>query len=126
MIPMIVMIFALVGTPSALAVCDDTSVVFDSGTNVGDEDCDGDGWTKGGDGTEETRDCDDELASVNPGQEVDRCDDSFDNNCDGYFNEGCEQAYQRGSLLGGSSCAVISSNIAWLYLLPLVGLRRRL
>ena len=125
MIPMIVILITLFSAPSALAACDDTAVVLDSGISVAEEDCDGDGWTKGGGGIDANRDCDDERASVNPGQEIDDCTDSFDNNCDGYFNEGCEQAYQRGSLLGGSSCAIVSSSIAWLYLLPLVGLRRR-
>ena len=119
MIPITVIFYALLSAPPALAACDDTAIVLDSGISVGEEDCDGDGWTKGG------GDCDDERASVNPGQEIDDCGDSFDNNCDGYFNEGCEQAYQRGSLMGGSSCSLLSSNIVWIYLLPLVGLRRR-
>jgi hypothetical protein len=44
-------------------------------------DNDGDGYTA------ET-DCDDTMASVNPGaQEI--CDDFLDNNCNGEFNEGC-------------------------------------
>lgn len=112
------------GATTAHAECEDTAVVLDSGISVGEEDCDGDGWTKGGGGVEADRDCDDEKASVNPGQEIDRCDDSYDNDCDGYYNEGCEQGYQRGSLIGGSSCSVVAPTMMWLFVVPLFGIGR--
>jgi hypothetical protein len=94
---------ALLAGRSAFAACEgDTQP---SGVPIGEEDCDGDGWTKG------EGDCNDELETVNPGKQVDICEDSDDNNCDGYFNEGCELAFARGSLSGGSACqdATVSS-----------------
>jgi hypothetical protein len=45
-------------------------------------DNDGDGYTA-------ENDCDDTMASVNPGAE-EICNDFLDNNCNGLFNEGCE------------------------------------
>lgn len=100
----------------AMAACDDTG---DTGSvAVGDEDCDNDGWTKA-DG-----DCNDNNDEVNPGKTVDRCDDSDDNDCDGYFNEECEAGFARGTLLGGSACQDNSS--LWLLLAPLpLFIRRR-
>lgn len=52
-------------------------------------------------------DCDDENPDVNPGV-AEQCDDFLDNNCDGFFNEGCnypafEATVQGGSIIGCSA-----------------------
>ncbi len=80
-----------------------------------DEDCDEDGWSKG------QGDCDDVNEIVNPGK-VEQCDDFADNDCNGFFDDGCESATQRGTLVGGGACEAGSS--AFL-LLPLLGFARR-
>jgi hypothetical protein len=82
------------------------------------EDCDQDGF-RPADG-----DCNDFNADTNPG-EAERCDDHDDNNCDGLFNEACDGALRRGTLLGGSACGQTASSVEWVLLLPLLGLRRR-
>ena len=80
------------------ALCDDTDV--DTGElDRGAEDCDSDGWKK------RDGDCNDEDASISPGS-TENCVRSTDDDCDGFFNEGCENAAQRGSLQGGSACAL--------------------
>lgn len=101
---------------AAHAACGDTA---DTGPDIplSEEDCDNDGWTKG-DG-----DCNDDKEEVNPGKTVDRCDDSDDNDCDGYFNEECEAGFARGTLLGGSACQ--DNGSLWLLLAPLCLLVRR-
>jgi hypothetical protein len=48
----------------------------------GDQDNDGDGWTTC------NGDCDDGNPNVNPGQS-EICSTGFDDDCDGYVNEGC-------------------------------------
>ena len=111
----------LLGSQAAFAECLDPEAQ-ETGISRAEEDCDDDGYTKGGDGDPAMIDCDDEVPEVNPGQEVDRCDDYYDNNCDGFYNEGCESGYQRGSLLGGSSCQ--QGGVAGLLLLPLLFMRR--
>ncbi len=75
-------------------------------------------------------DCDDNNPDVNPGV-AEQCDDFLDNNCDGFYNEGCdypafEATVQGGSLIGCS--ALSSSRPAGLVLLfggLLLILRRR-
>lgn len=109
---MVALLLALIATP-ARAECDGTG---DTGT-VGAEDCDGDGYQKM-DG-----DCDDDDPAVNPGMPED-CTETADENCDGFFDEGCERALQRGTLSGGSACGTTADE-AWLLLLPLAFLRRR-
>ena len=54
-------------------------------------------------------DCDDNNPDVNPGVE-ELCDDFLDNNCDGFYNEGCsypafEATVQGGSIIGCSAVA---------------------
>lgn len=107
------LVFALLITGPAHADCDGTGDT----DAVGAEDCDSDGFAKM-DG-----DCDDEDAAVNPGMAED-CASTDDENCDGFFDEGCERALQRGTLSGGSACGTTADE-AWLLLLPLVFLRRR-
>ena len=119
-----IVLFTL-ATSDAFALCDDTGLYAgDTGITLGDEDCDGDGFTKWGDGDPDTHDadCDDENYIVNPGHEVDDCHDSFDNDCDGFFNEGCEYGFSRGTLLGGSACG--DGDAVGLLLLPLLLVRR--
>jgi hypothetical protein len=61
-------------------------------------------------------DCDDWDDRVHPDQ-AEECEDLLDNDCDGFFDEQCESAVQRGSLLGGSACGGASG--AWLLVAPL-------
>jgi hypothetical protein len=82
----------------------------------GDEDCDEDGWTRS------QGDCDDSKDTVNPGK-TEVCGDHDDNDCNGYFDDGCESATTRGTLTGGSSCENMGGS-AFL-LVPLLFRRRR-
>lgn len=97
----------------ALADCDDTGGPVDQ-----DEDCDGDGWTRA------EGDCDDLEFTVNPSRE-EVCDDAFDNDCNGYFNDGCEDTLDRGSLAGGSTCWTGAAPSAWWASLLLLSVVRR-
>lgn len=123
----VALVLSLVGSLAlpavAQAACGESDTgFFDSGDPipVGEEDCDGDGWTKA------EGDCNDENVDVNPGKQVDRCDDSDDNDCDGYFNEECELSFARGTLLGGSACNDNSvQRAALLLLLPLGAMAAR-
>jgi len=80
-------------------------------------DCDGDGFSIA-DG-----DCDDTRERVHPGQ-PEKCDDELDNDCDGFYDEGCAQAARQGGIRGGGGCtggqAIGSSQVV--VLLPLFGL----
>jgi uncharacterized protein (TIGR03382 family) len=109
----------LVWASPVWAACADEDTADTGGVSVGEEDCDDDNWTKA------EGDCNDENPEVNPGKQVDRCDDSDDNNCDGYFNEGCELSFARGTLIGGSSCQDNTATAAWLGLVPLALFARR-
>jgi hypothetical protein len=102
----------------AWADCSDTA---DTGGRLGDEDCDGDGFHK------RDGDCNDYDAAINPGETED-CDDPSDENCDGFFNEGCVSTRVRGTLTGGSACGNASEAMALLLPFPLLAflLRRRL
>lgn len=85
-----------------------------------DADCDLDGFTP------DQGDCDDGDPEVNPNvKEV--CGDQLDNNCDGFFDEGCEIGTQQGNIKGGGGCTSGDAigGPAALILLPLLGLRRR-
>lgn len=99
------------------ANCDDTGQdPWDTGYRA--LDCDGDGVTRG------EGDCDDLDETVNPDAE-ESCDDDKDNDCNGYFNDGCDDGLRRGSLLGGSSCGIGGASA--LILIPplLLGVKRR-
>jgi hypothetical protein len=96
---------------SARADCGDTDA-------SPEEDCDEDGWTKG------QGDCDDDDDAANPGKTEEVCGDRADNDCNGFFDDGCDDATTRGGLIGGSSCGT-SEGAALLFLAPLALLRRR-
>ena len=82
-------------------------------------DCDQDGHSVG-DG-----DCDDEDAEVHPGR-AEQCGDELDNNCDGFFDEECEDAAQLGSIRGGGGCTGGAGvGGAALLVLPVLVRRRR-
>ncbi|MCB9792275.1 MAG: lamin tail domain-containing protein [Alphaproteobacteria bacterium] len=82
------------GAPDALVAAD--GVDNDCDGTIDSPDVDGDGWGVA-DG-----DCDDNNPDVHPGIETDRCDDFLDNNCDGFFNEGCELPALNAGVRGGS------------------------
>ncbi|MCB9742353.1 MAG: lamin tail domain-containing protein [Alphaproteobacteria bacterium] len=82
------------GAPDALVAAD--GVDNDCDGVIDSPDVDGDGW-----GVSEG-DCDDNNPDVHPGIETDRCDDFLDNNCDGFFNEGCELPALNAGVRGGS------------------------
>lgn len=81
-------------------------------------DCDQDGFTAA------QGDCDDNNADVRPGRSED-CGNDIDDNCDGFFNEGCDRDAQQGQLRGGSTCRAETSNAAWLVLPGVLLARRR-
>lgn len=101
----------LAGASPAFADCEEPGNNDTADTGIRFEDCDDDGYQKM-DG-----DCDDWDPAANPGKTED-CDNRADENCDGLFNEGCEAAASRGTLMGGTSCG--TSSAAWLVLLPLL------
>jgi len=105
----------LASGPALADECEDTERnPWDTG--LSEADCDEDGWTW------RDGDCDDFEATVYPGAR-ERCDDYFDNDCDGFFNEKCDDGTKRGSLLGGSSCG--TGGPMALVFLPLLALFRR-
>ena len=83
-----------------------------------DEDCDADGWTVS-DG-----DCADDDATANPG-ETESCDAPADEDCNGFFDDGCDRVLQRGSLEGGSACDTAPGAPIGLVLASLLVRRRR-
>ena len=102
------LLVALLGSVPAAAqtVECDTAVV----------DCDDDGFSIA-DG-----DCDDNDRAIHPGA-IERCDDRLDNNCDGYFDEGCDVSARQGTLKGGGGCTG-GDAVGGLLLLPLFVRRR--
>lgn len=48
-------------------------------------------------------DCADCDPSVYPGAN-ENCNDEIDNNCDGFFNEGCDLSVAQGEVRGGGGC----------------------
>jgi len=95
------------------------------------QDLDGDGWTVvEGDCLDDP--VDSRSALVNPGAE-ELCDDLFDNNCDGFYNEGCDNpAGLAGVRGGGLVCgvspapgALVGSLALFLIGLLAAGTRRR-
>lgn len=115
---LIALTFAISASAPAWADCADTGYDTGAGASVGDEDCDGDSWRKN------QGDCADHDSNVNPG-ETESCNTPADDNCDGFYNEGCVRDVQRGSLLGGSSCGSGSAAIAFLSPLLFVLIRGR-
>lgn len=63
-----------------------------------DTDADGDGWTV------DEGDCDDADDRVSPGFSDEICGDLLDNECDGFFDDGCDLSVRQGSLRGGGGC----------------------
>ena len=104
-----------VASPAVAACGSEDTALFDTASRR--EDCDSDGWTKG------QGDCDDENDAVNPG-ESEVCEDKLDNDCNGLFDDGCDDASRRGTLLGGSACGNSNSGFLWFFL-PLSLIRRR-
>lgn len=90
------LLFTLLVALARGADCDDTGADA-SDTGFAALDCDGDGTSRG-DG-----DCNDTDPAVFPGA-LEVCGDSEDNDCNGLFDDGCEDPLKRGSLQGGASC----------------------
>jgi len=68
------------------------------------EDVDGDGYSK-------AEDCVDNLenelsAQIHPGA-IEVCDDFYDNDCNGLYNDGCENRGRYSTLQGGGLCGVL-------------------
>lgn len=63
------------------------------------QDADGDGWTV------DEGDCDDADDRVSPGYADEICGDLLDNECDGYYDDGCDLSVRQGSLRGGGGCS---------------------
>lgn len=62
-----------------------------------DLDRDGDGWTP------REGDCDDDERNAYPGL-AEVCTDRIDNDCDGLYDEGCDDSARFASLRGGGGC----------------------
>ncbi|MBA2320040.1 MAG: hypothetical protein H0V89_02695 [Deltaproteobacteria bacterium] len=91
------------------------------------DDCDGDGFTTA------QGDCDDDEAAESPGIASDACGDRLDNDCNGFFDDGCDLSVRQGSIQGGGGCTGNTDSApagggtaaAALFVLPLLGARRR-
>jgi hypothetical protein len=91
-------------------------------------DCDEDGFTPG------EGDCDDQEPLESPGIPRETCGDKLDNDCNGFYDDGCDLSVRQGTLQGGGGCSGNTQNpqptgggtaTAALLFLPLVRLRRR-
>lgn len=87
------------------------------------QDLDGDGYA------ESDGDClddpSDEMSiEVFPGQ-PELCDDFYDNDCDGLYNDGCENQGQYASIQGGRVCGLNTAGGAILAVLALIGAATR-
>lgn len=117
----------LVASAASLAASADTAP-SDTGIVVelvgGSVDRDGDGWTIGEGDCYDNPD-DPAAASVSPDM-AERCDDLFDNDCNGLYNDGCENLVGYASVSGGGGCGVVPrAGRAWfLGVFLLVGRRR--
>jgi len=78
-----------------------------------DADCDADSFTLA------TGDCDDSNPDIHPGVR-ELCGDQADNNCNGLFDEECDDAASLGSIRGGGGCTGGSGvgGAAWVFLAP--------
>jgi hypothetical protein len=82
------------GTPTGST----TGTTGDTGTDPGlDLDEDGDGYTP------REGDCDDTDRELHPGQ-PEICSDHFDNDCNGLYDDGCDDSAKLASLRGGGGC----------------------
>jgi large repetitive protein len=86
-----------------------------------------------GDGFDDSVDCDDDDATINPDAE-ELCDDALDNDCDGRVDEDCASDSDQPTDTGepkdddtGSRCSAAGGGVGMALLLPLalLGLRRR-
>jgi hypothetical protein len=69
-------------------------------------------------------DCNDGDPAINPG-EIELCDNTVDDDCNRFVNDGCSRDDQLGELGGGAACASNEAPVAGLLFLPLFLLRRR-
>jgi hypothetical protein len=92
----------------------------DSGDTALEGDLDQDGWTPA------QGDCNDCRGDIYPGAN-ENCHDDLDNNCDGFFNEGCDLSVAQGEISGGGGCANGRNllSVTGLLGLGLLGGRRR-
>jgi len=81
-------------------------------------DCDGDGVTI------EQGDCDDLEKDAAPGK-PEQCEDEIDNNCDGFYDEGCDVAVRQASIQGGGGCTGGDEAVLLFFPLLLWGRRTR-
>lgn len=110
------MLLVLAAALSLAATCDDPHKPWD--TSGAELDCDEDGYTRG------EGDCDDLDEEIHPGaSEV--CGDRADNDCDGFYDLGCDAAATRGALTGGASCDTTAGALAFAPLLLLFMRKRR-
>ena len=109
----LIILITLVMERGAHGACDSSDP--DEPTN----DCDGDGVTI------EQGDCEDADATISPDVE-ELCEDQIDNNCDGFFDEGCENIWASAELSGGGQCQIgpLSPSVVWIGL-ALLTVRRR-
>ena len=82
------------GTPDANVTPDGIDNDCDGLIDSPDVDNDGYGEADG--------DCDDANPDVHPGIAADLCGDTWDNNCNGFYNEGCTMPVLTSSVRGGS------------------------
>jgi hypothetical protein len=90
------------------------------------EDCDGDGFTAG------EGDCDDNEELESPGIPKETCGDRLDNDCNGFYDDGCDLSVRQGTIQGGGGCtgnnqgpSSTGGTTAALFLLPWLGARAR-
>ena len=80
-------------------------------------DCDGDGFAA-------ADDCDDDNPDVNP-DAAEICNSQVDEDCDDVVDDDCYEAFQEGTLEGGTTCEGAQSGWAVLLFVPPFALRRR-
>jgi hypothetical protein len=112
-------LLALSSASAAHAACEEELPPWDTGW-AQDSDCDGDGFTPA------EGDCNDLDAEVRPNAD-EICGDRIDNDCDGFYDQGCDRGSERGSVQGGAGCGAGAGvgTLGLLGLIPLFGLRRR-
>ncbi len=80
--------------------------LFASPAHAACEDCDGDGYS-GSEG-----DCDDQEPLESPGIGSETCGDRLDNDCNGFFDDGCDLSVRQGTVRGGGGCTGNAQNPA--------------